>query len=143
MAENDWERHRPRLYSVVTGFFPETSPKETWATDPRPLLVCGVAQDNDSGVFFCRVAYGTTQQIDKAHDSDLVVGNMSMLNQLGLKRTTRFVLHSGRQMAILPWTSEFFRPWTGYKSPFLSCLPSDMQRVVGYDLSQLSDLPKF
>ena len=143
MAENDWEKHRPRLYSVVTGFFPETSPKETWATDPRPLLVCGVARDSDTGMFFCRTAYGTTKQIDRAHENDLVIGNMSMLNQLGLKRTTRFVIHSGKQMAILPWTKEFFRPWTGYNSPYLSCLPEDMQKVVGHDLSQLVDLPKF
>lgn len=143
MRHTKWERHSPRLYSIVTGFFPEASPKETWATDPRPLLVCGVAQDNDSKTFFCRVAYGTTQHIDKAHENDLVIGNMSMLNTLGLKRTTRFVIHSGKQMAILPWTSEFFSPWSGYTSPFLSCLPEDVQKVVGYDLSQLPDLPSF
>lgn len=143
MTPPKWEYNHPCMYSVVTGFFPEASPKETWATDPRPLLVCGVAQDPQSKTYFCRVAYGTTKQIDKAKGADLVIGNISLMNQLGLKKCTRFVMHSGKQMAILPWTEEFFRPWTTYKTPVLSVLPKDIQRIVGYDLSLLEDLPKF
>ena len=142
MADVAWEKSPPAIYSVVTGFFPETSPKETWATNPRPLLVCGVAQDPTSGTFFCRVAYGTTQNLNKAHDDDIVIGNISMLNDLGLKKPTRFVTFSGRYMAILPWTEEFFRPWTGYKSPVLSVLSQDVQRFAGHILSSLDDLPK-
>jgi len=94
-------------------------------------------------MFFCRVAYGTTKQIEKAHEDDLVIGNMSMLDQLGLKRTTRFVIHSGRQMVILPWIAEFFRPWSGYSSPVLSSLPEEMQHYVGGVLGSLDDLPQF
>lgn len=143
MEDVAWEKHRPAMYSVVTGFFPETAPKETWATNPRPLLVCGVAQDPDTKTYFCRVAYGTTQKIDLAHDNDIVIGNMSMLDKLGLKRPTRFVLHSGKQMVILPWIDEFFRPWTGYNSPVLSVLPDEVQRFAGRVLSDLNDLPSF
>jgi len=142
----DWERTAPRIYSVVTGFFPETSPRDTWATNPRPLLVCGTARDPDSGVVFCRIAYGTTQKLDKAHANDLVVGNVSMLDDLGLRYPTRFVIHSGRHMVIMPWTSEFFRPWTGYPRPVLSVLPDDMQQHVGSVLSELAragDIPRF
>ena len=138
-----WEGIPPRTYSVVTGFFPEVSPKETWTTNPRPLLVCGTAQDPDTGVYFCRIAYGTSSHIDKSHPSDLVVGNLSALDRLGLKKPTRFLIHSGQQMAIMPWTSEFFRPWSGYKTPILSILPDDMQRYVGFTLSNLSNLPQF
>ena len=143
MSTPAWERNPPLIYNLVTGFFPEASPKETWATNPRPLLVCGVAQDKDTKTYFCRVAYGTTQNLQKAHQEDLVVGNITRLNQLGLKRPTRFVLNTGRQMAILPWTVEFFRPWSGYKTPILGYLPEDIQRIVGSDLSALTDMPQF
>ena len=131
------------MYDVVTGFFPETTPKGTWATDPRPLLVCGRAIDDDTGMIFCRIAYGTSQKLEKAHSNDLVVANVSFLNQLGLKKPTRFVIHTGHQMVILPWIEEFFRPWTGYTSPVLSSLPEEMQRHVGAVLSQLDNLPEF
>lgn len=143
MTDAAWEKHPPSIFDVVTGFFPEASPKDTWATNPRPLLVCGVAQDESTGMYFCRVAYGTTQHINKAHESDLVIGNMSMLNNLGLKRTTRFVTHAGREMAILPWTVEFFRPWTGYNTPKLASMPDDVKRAVGFELASLGDLPQF
>jgi len=139
----DWEREPPRLYDIVTGFFPETTPKGTWATDPRPLLVCGRAYSDVLGINVCRVAYGTTQQIEKAHDNDIVVGNLSLLDQLGLKHTTRFVINSGKHMVVMPWTAEFFRPWRGKKTPILSHLPDDMQKYVGYTLGTLNDLPPY
>lgn len=131
------------MYNIVTGFFPEAKPKATWETNPRPLLVCGVARDDQTRMIFCRVAYGSSKNLDRARDTDLVIGNMSFLNTLGLKYPTRFAIHSGAQMAILPWISEFFHPWTGYRTPVLSRLDDDMQRVVGYTLSQLTDLPAF
>jgi hypothetical protein len=143
MAEPEWVNRPPNTYDVVTGFFPEASPKETWETNPRPLLVCGRAVDPSTGMVFCRVAYGTTQHIDKAHANDLVIGNLSMLDQLGLKKTTRFVINSGEQMVILPWIDEFFRPWTDYPTPVLSWLPEEMQRFVGHVISKLDNLPKF
>ncbi|MEM5474832.1 hypothetical protein [Pacificibacter sp. AS14] len=138
-----WETNRPELYDVVTGFFPETSPKETWATNPRPLLVCGVAQDPETKTYFCRIAYGTSKSVRSTHGSDLVIANVSILNSLNLKKPTKFVIHSGLQMVILPWLEEFFQPWTGYDTPVLSRLPEDMQRFVGNELSLLQDLPQF
>jgi hypothetical protein len=137
-----WEATPPQIYSIVTGFFPETSPKDTWATNPRPLLVCGVAQDAGTGMYFCRIAYGTSKT-EKSKRSDLIVANLSMLDSLNLKCPTRFVIHSGRQMVIMPWTTGYFQPWTGKSSPILSCLPDDVQRYVGHTLSELNDLPLF
>lgn len=138
-----WARTAPSMYSIVTGFFPETSPKGTWETNPRPLLVCGRANNPETGEIFCRVAYGTTKQIEKAHENDLVIGNISLLNQLKLKHTTRFVIHSGRHLAIMPWTDEFFRPWSDVKTPVRSVLPEVMQRFVGTVLAELPDLPAY
>ncbi|OAN67702.1 hypothetical protein A8B82_05645 [Sulfitobacter sp. EhC04] len=92
---------------------------------------------------FCRIAYGTTKHLDKAHDDDFVVGNLSMLNRLGLKNPTRFVINSGAQMVIMPWISEFFQPWEGYDSPVLCVLPDDIQRFAGFVMSRLDDLPQF
>jgi hypothetical protein len=139
----DWAKHPPAIYSVVTGFFPETSPKKTWATNPRPLLVCGTATDETTGTHFCRIAYGTTQKLEKAHDDDLVVANLSMMNRLGLKKPTRFLIHTGDQMVIMPWIADFFQPWTGYRSPVLSVLPDEMQRFVGFVLAKQKNLPVF
>lgn len=138
-----WETSPPAIYDVVTGFFPETSPKETWETNPRPLLVCGVAQDPEDGQYFCRIAYGTSQNTSGYSGSDLVIANLSVLNALKLKRPTKFVIHSGMQMVILPWCEEFFQPWTGYPTPILSSLPEEMRRYVGHSLSLLTDLPQF
>ena len=137
-----WEKTAPALYNVVTGFFPEASPKATWATNPRPLLVCGVAVDPDNGTIFCRIAYGTTN-LDRAHPNDLEIGNLGILDSLNLKYPTRFVIHSGKQMVIMPWLPGHFQPWSGYSSPVLSKLPDDMQRHVGSVLASLPDLPPF
>lgn len=138
-----WEKHPPAMYSIVTGFFPEASPKQTWATNPRPLLVCGTAKHDATGTYFCRVAYGTTKQLDRAHEDDLLIGNLSMLNAMGLKKPTRFVINSGKQMVILPWTEEFFRPWHGCNSPYIGSLPPDPRNHAGHVLSRLKDLPQF
>lgn len=139
----DWLNHPPQLYSIVTGFFPEVRPKEIWSSNPRPLLVCGRGLDEATKTYFCRIAYGTTQKLDNAHSSDLVIANLGILNQLNLKLPTKFVIHSGRQMVILPWNEQHFQPWTGFSSPVLSVLPTDMQRYVGYTLAELNDLPDF
>lgn len=138
-----WEATPPSLYNVVTGFFPEEKPKDNWATNPRPLLVCGTAQDPDTGVYFCRIAYGTSQHLGKAYESDLVIANVSVLNNLELKHPTRFVIHSGTQMQIMPWIEQFFHPWSGFETPILSKLPEDMQKHVGHTLGRLTDLPQF
>lgn len=136
---SDWQSSPPRIFSVATGFFPETNPKETWATNPRPLLICGVGRQED-GTYICRIAYGTTKT-GKAHDDDLVIGNVSALNSLNLKRPTCFVIHSSNQLAYMPWTDEFFRPWSGKISPILGRLSEDMQHHVGSVLASLTDLP--
>lgn len=138
-----WQKNPPQLYNIVTGFFPETAPKETWEVNPRPLLVCGVATDQQDGTHYIRVAYGTTKHLDRAKKGDLIIGNMSMLNQMCLKTPTRFVIYSGRAMVILPWTDEFFKPWTNFRTPILSKLPHEMARFVAGTLGPLTDLPKF
>ena len=138
-----WEKTRPRIYSVVTGFFPETSPRPSWETNPRPLLVCGVATHVDTGQHFCRIAYGTTKHLELAKPNDLVIGNLSKLDALGLKYPTRFVVYAGSQMVILPWSEKHFHPWSGKRSPILGRLPDDMQNFLGWALASLSDLPPF
>ena len=138
----EWERVPPRIYNIVTGFFLEASPKDSWATNPRPLLVCGTGRNPETGMYLCRIAYGTSN-LSRQHPDDLVVGNLSMLNALCLKKPTRFVINSGSEMNIMPWEPRFFRPWSNYSSPVLSRLPDDMQQHVGFVLGNLSDLPQF
>jgi len=81
--------------------------------------------------------------LDKAKPSDLVIGNLGILNALNLKHPTRFVINSGTQMVILPWIERHFQPWTGFRSPVISVLPENMQRHVGFVLARLSDLPTY
>lgn len=93
-------------------------------------------------MLLCRIAYGTTNTTN-VHKNDLMIGNMSLLDQLGLKRPTKFVLSSGKQMVVLPWTEEFFSPWRGKKTPILGRLPEAIQHHVGFTLSNLPDLPGY
>ena len=71
-------------------------------TNPRSLLVCGTAIDDEMGMVFCRVAYGTTKLNGNAEPNDLVIGNLAVLDLLRLKHPTRFVFSSDSQMVILP-----------------------------------------
>lgn len=137
-----WEQSRPNYFDIVTGFFPEVSPG-VGGPKCRPLLVTGVAKDTNTGLFWCRVAYATTKNIGHAHPDDLVIGTMSILNELGLKYQSRFCLHPPESQVWLPWTSRHFAPWSGRNTPVLSTLPNELQRDrAAYLSSVVERLPK-
>lgn len=136
----DWTSAPPRIYSIVTGFFPEAQPKPNWADNPRPLLVTGVFRNKVSGELWVRTAYGTGE-VSKAKGHCLYIGNLSHLNSLNLAKPTAFVLTPGGQHAILPWSEEHFAPWRQFATPVISRLPEEMQEYVATVLARTSNLP--
>lgn len=136
----NWTSAPPRLYSIVTGFFPEAQPKPNWADNPRPLLVTGVYRNKTTGELWVRTAYGTGE-VGKVRGTCLNIGNLSHLNRLNLPKPTAFVLTPGDQHAIMPWSEEHFAPWRQFATPVISKLPLEMQEYVQRVLSRTSNLP--
>lgn len=136
----DWTSAPPRVYDIVTGFFPEALPKPNWAENPRPLLVTGVFRAKATGDLWVRTAYGTGE-VGKVRGTCLTIGNLSHLDSLNLAKPTAFVLAPGDQHAILPWSEEHFAPWRQFSTPIISRLPPEMQEYVQAVLSRTSGLP--
>lgn len=136
----DWIAAHPHSFDIVTGFFPETRPKPTWADNPRPMLVVGVFRSKSSGRVWVRVAYGTSQ-VEKVRPPNLIIGNMSHLDALNLPKPTAFVIHPGNQWAIIPWSEEHFAPWSSFATPIISRLPKEMQEYVERTMQGLTGLP--
>lgn len=138
-----WTQNAPPLFAIVTGYFPESYPNPARGPKCRPMLVLGSIRHRATGEIACRVAYGTTQNITRGHPRDAIVANLGDMNAAGLQHPTRFVTAQGAAMAILPWNAQFFRPWTGHKSPVLGLLPASEQALLRDHLTWLSDLPNF
>lgn len=136
----DWISTPPQDFDIVTGFFPEERPKHNWQENPRPMLVSGVFRGKGSGRVFVRVAYGTSQ-VEKVRGQQLVIGNMSHLDNLNLAKPTAFVIQPGEQWAILPWSEQHFSPWADFETPVISKLPIEMQEFVKQIMSKLKGLP--
>lgn len=136
----DWTSKPPRIYDIVTGFFPEAQPKDSWADNPRPLLVTGVFRNKSTLELWVRVAYGTGE-VGNVRGVCLNIGNLSHLDNLRLAKPTAFVLTPGSQHAILPWTKEFFCPWRHFSTPVISSLPPEMREYVKGKLAYRDDLP--
>jgi hypothetical protein len=127
----DWVSRPPQAFSIVTGFFPETKPKGD-APACRPLLVTQVLRSRRTGEVALRVAYGTSRtKFPQRANIDLIVQNLSDLDECGLQTATRFVVAPDTQI-IRPWTPEFFCPWGGSPSPRRGHLPVDLQREYAW-----------
>ena len=139
---HDWTRSHPRIYDIVTGFFPEARPKASWAENPRPMLVTGVFRGRTSGEIRLRVAYGTSQ-VEKIRWPNLNVGNLSNLNDMNLARPTAFVIHPASQMELLRWSDQHFACWSGFSTPIIGRLPPEMQdHVAKVMLSNAAEVPQ-
>lgn len=131
----EWVKVPPQAYSIVTGFYPETKPKDG-SPDCRPLLVTQVLQSKQTGKIALRVCYGTTQlKFPQRASIDLIVQNSSDLDACGLLRPTRFVIDPSQQV-ILRWDEVQFKPWSGYTHPRRGMLPLDLQKEYAWLMSQ-------
>ncbi|MBM1814540.1 hypothetical protein JQX09_18205 [Sulfitobacter pseudonitzschiae] len=130
----EWVKVPPQAYSIVTGYFPETKPKDG-SPDCRPLLVTQVLQSR-SGATAVRVCYGTTKlKFPQKANIDLIVQNSSDLDGCGLLRPTRFVIDPSQQTVLL-WGDKYFEPWSGSKHPRRGMLPLDLQKEFAWLMAQ-------
>lgn len=131
----EWVKVPPQAYSIVTGFYPETKPKDG-SLDCRPLLVTQVLQSSKTGETAVRVCYGTTKlKFPQRANLDLIVQNSSDLDACGLLRPTRFVVDPSQQV-ILHWGDTHFMPWTGCLHPRRGMLPLDLQKDYAWLMAQ-------
>lgn len=130
----DWLSRPPQAYSIITGFFPETKPKDG-SPDCRPLLVTQVLQGS-AGSIALRVCYGTTKVLfpQKANE-DLIIQNSSDLDECGLLRATRFVIDPRQQVPLL-WSEDNFCLWSGCSHPRRGRLPEHLQREYAWLMAQ-------
>lgn len=136
----DWTAIPPSPGDIVAGFFPETKPKQSWSTNPRPLLVLRTYKAKNSGKSAALVAYGTTQ-IAKVRQPALIIGNMTSLDMLNLAKPTAFVLSPTRNLAVLPWSDQHFACWKGRQTPVIGRITAEMKEYVHNALVPLGPLP--
>jgi hypothetical protein len=131
----DWLRRWPEAFAIVTGFFPETKPREGGAMC-RPLLVTQVKRRKSDGSIFLRIAYGTSQvRFPEKANTDLIVQNVSDLDECGLMTPTRFVIEPAQQV-IRSWDEEHFKPWGGSSTPRRGRLPDHLQHEYAFLMAQ-------
>ena len=116
----NWTTTPPDAFDIVTAYFPEREPSPDGSIKLRPTLVLNVLKGKTSGRMACRVAYGTKiLKLRTRGHLDLTIQNSADLDFFGLPYATRFDLDN---VAVLPWTEDFFGCWSGYSSPRLSAL---------------------
>lgn len=134
----NWLSSPPSAFDVVTGYFPETKPKEG-GPKLRPLLVTKVLRNRHTGHFACEVAYGTSNlKVGQKLLDDIIIQNIGDLDAIGLLQATRFVL-SPKQRIILPWSTEHFCCWTGYRTPRLGSLTTEYQKDYAFAMMRWAD----
>jgi len=115
-----WVSSPPSAYDIVACWYPLKERPDDPGPVLRPVLVTTVQRGQQSGLFACRVAFGTKQlKIPQRRDKDIIVQNTNDIRIFGLARATRFDLDT---TATLPWTPDFFGCWTDHASPLIGSL---------------------
>lgn len=129
-ASPNWVSEPPSQFDIVACYFPETKPKAALAL--RPCLVENVYQSKKTGLYAVDIAFGTKNlKMSARAGLDVIVHNSGHLDAMGLAMSTRFDLASENQ-ARLPWNTEFFGCWTGYRSPIIGFLMPEYQKEYAY-----------
>lgn len=135
----DWVARWPEAFAIVTGFIKERKPKGG-VSACRPLLVTQVLRSRVDGSIALRVAHGTSKtKFPERANIDLIIQNISDLDECGLMTPTRFVVDPQDQF-ILKWNADNFRPWGGCSTPRRGRLPESLQREYAWLMMQY--LPK-
>lgn len=125
-----WLTQPPTAFDLVTARFPESNPKGELRL--RPCLVLNVLRGKTDGAIACRLAYGTKNlKFIQRKTLDIIVQNHDDLDSMGLSMATRFDLDS-KNVAVLPWTEEYFGCWTGYQHPKIGALSEDYIKTYAY-----------
>lgn len=115
--EPAWAKVPPAAYDIVTCWYPENERPDQPGSKLRPALVLAVLQGQTTGLFACRIAYGTKiLKIIKRKNIDLIVEDHQ---SIGLPRPTRFDLD---KIGTFVWAPPFFGCWRGYTTPKVGAL---------------------
>jgi hypothetical protein len=91
-----------------------------------------VIHGKKSGAIACRIAYGTKNlKFVQRKNLDLIIQNAADLSAVGLPMATRFDLDA-KNIITLPWTTEFFGCWSGYRHPRIGSLTEDYVKSYAY-----------
>jgi hypothetical protein len=94
---------------------------------------------NEAGQIGCVVAFGTKHlKIMTRQPLDIIVQNYEHLSQFGLPMATRFDLDS---LTALPWTTQFFGCWKGYRSPIIGRLTADYIMDYAFKMLRRGSVP--
>lgn len=124
-----WLDSPPSPFDIVTCYFPEQDPAPGASPKLRPALVINVYRGKSSGAFACDVVFGSTHLKLTTRLGDLVIQNAADLAVIGLPRATRFDLDRPLR---LPWSTEFFDTWRGYKTPRIGALTLEYQKDYAF-----------
>lgn len=130
--QNSWLTRPPAKFDIVTARFPESRPKGQLRL--RPCLVLEVLKGATSGLFACKIAYGT-KSIDfmRRRDVDLIIQNAADIHAMGLSMATRFDLDE-KNIVTLPWNSEFFGCWSNHSHPRIGSLTEKYVREFAFSM---------
>ena len=134
-----WWLTPPSQFDIVSAFFPERG-FDVPGLKLRPALVLAVFQEEESGDYACRLAFGTkVLKLMQRRHLDLIIQNATHLQQLGLYRATRFDLDL---LVTVPWNAEFLGCWSGYRSPVIGTLTEDYVREYAYLMMRRTSVPR-
>lgn len=113
---------------------PEKEPEPDGSPKLRPALILNVFMDEETGQYYCEVAYGTTNlKFPQRGHLDLIVQNAADLRDIGLHRATRFDMDK-ENVVILPWSREFFDCWDGMDTPYIGSLTEEYLKILAWVL---------
>lgn len=126
----EWYRRAPAPLSIVTCYFPETDPEPDGSLKLRPALVLSILRDKGTGAIALRIAYGTSVlKLTRRLGVDLIIQNAVDMRIMGLPKATRFDLD---EQVDLPYSTEFFACWEGYKTPVIGQLTEDYAKELAW-----------
>jgi len=98
----------PRLGDVVSAYFPEDERPNNPGIKARPCVILQVQRSEKPGVWYARIAYGTTKQLlpNELRIGDVPVDKPENMRAAGLHKPTKFVLTRSK---IIPYTHAYIR----------------------------------
>jgi hypothetical protein len=130
LTEPRWTRNPPSAFDIAASWYPEREAPDKPGPILRPVLITAVLRGESSGLYACRVAFGTKNlKIVQRQADDLIIQNARDLEQFGLGRATRFDLDF---TATLPWNKSFFGCWTDHTTPVIGSLTEEYIRDYAF-----------
>jgi hypothetical protein len=127
----------PQLGDVVSAYFPEDERPNNPGIKSRPCVILQVQRSDKPGVWYVRIAYGTTQKIlpNELRVGDVPVTKPDNMRAAGLHKPTKFVLTRSK---IIPYTHAYIRANTAGSS-FLGELCAEDRRNAEIAIEKIKE----